>query len=197
MARRSTFLLILMVALPALALAAGGGGHEAAGAGEHVSPASALIRHAINLLLLIGLLWWALKRPVGDFLKFRRNEVKEQLEVSARLKSESDAKYGELQARLENFEGELSTMMAAVAEEAEAEHKRVIERARQSAVQLDNATARTIEEELRRAQTTLQTTTVELAVDLAEQLLSSSVAKDDQKRLTDDYLGKVKEAVAQ
>ncbi len=197
MARRSTFLLILMVALPALAFAAGGGGHEAADAGEHASPASALIRHAINLAILIGVLWWALKRPVGDFLKFRRNEVKEQLEVSARLKGESDAKYAELQGRLENFEAELGKMMTAVAEEAEAEHARVLTRARQSADQLDAATARTIEEELRRSQTALQTTTVHLAIDLAEQLLSSSVAKDDQKRLTDDYLGKVKEAVAQ
>lgn len=195
MARRSTLLLILLVSLPALALAAGGGGHEAA-AGEHASPASALIRHAINLAILVGGLWFLLKRPVGDFLKFRRNEVKEQLEVSARLKSESDAKYGELQARLENFDAELSTMMAAVSEEAQAEHKRVLQRARQSAEQLDAATARTIDEELRRAQTALQSTTIELAVDLAEALLTSSVAKADQKRLTDDYLGKVKEAVA-
>lgn len=193
MARRSPLLLVLLVALPALAIASGGDAQEAAG---QVSSTSAVIRHSINLAILVGGLWAVLKRPVGDFLKFRRNEVKEQLDVSAKLKGESDAKYQELQNRLEHFDDELSTMMAAVAEEAELERKSVAERARQSAAQLDAATLRTIEEEMRRAQMMMQTTTVELSVQLAETLLRSAVQPADQQRLTSDYLGKVKEAVA-
>lgn len=188
---RLTILWITTLALvPAVAHAGGG---SAGGGGPDWG---AIVRHAVNLAILFGVLYTALKTPVGDFLKFRRNEVKDQLEASSRLKAEAEAKYAEMQGRIENFEAELGSQMAAVRSEAEAEQKRLIAQAEKNAEQLVAAAHVTVTEELRRARISLQAEAVDLAVNLATDALTKSVKKDDQTRLNGAYLDLVEGSVA-
>ncbi len=190
---RSSLLFALPAALllPSLALASGGGDvhHEGPDWG-------AVVRHTVNLAVLIGLLWTFLKRPVGDFLMFRRNEVRDQLETSARLKADAEAKYAELQVRLGDFESEMQSMMDAVASEAQAEQKRLLALAEKSADQLVAAARITVDEELRRARVSLQAEAVELAVNMATTALTSAVGAADQNRLNATYLEQVERSVA-
>ena len=155
------------------------------------------MRHTVNLVLLLGILWTFLKRPVGDFLLFRRNEVKEQLESSARLKVEAEARYAGLQERLGNFADELGQMMDAVSEEAASEQKRLLALAEKSGEQLVQAARVTVTEELRRARVTLQAETVELAVGMAGTVLTATVGPADQNRLNETYLQQVERSVNQ
>lgn len=171
-----------------------GDGHADAGHGEeHASPAGALIRHTVNLVILLAILFVALKTPTKDFLHFRRTQVKEQLDSSWKAKSQADATYAELQGRLDNFEAELAHLMDAVRSDAETDRARVIAQAERSAAQLEAAAERTVQEELRRARTELRNQTVELAVNLAQDMLSTSVNKDDQARLGTEYLARIEE----
>ncbi len=183
------FAVMVLVLLPTAALA--GGGAPASGPDW-----GAIVRHTVNLAALIGILAYFLRRPVGDFLKFRRNEVKEQLEASSDLKADAESKYAELQERLNNFEAELQGMMDAVASDAEAEKKLLIAQAETSAAQVVAAARMTVDEELRRAHIALQAETVELAVGMATQALSEAVGKDDQKRLNSSYLEQVEGSAA-
>jgi F-type H+-transporting ATPase subunit b len=185
---RLPLLLLALVAalLPAVALA-GGDAHAAAPGPDWGS----IVRHTVNLVVLLGLLYTFLKRPVGDFLKFRRNEVKDQLEASAGLKSNAEAKYAELQDRLSNFENDLQTMMDAVAADAVTEQESLLAQAEKSAAQVVAAARLTVDEELRRARTALQAEAVELAVNMARQALTEAVGKDDQTRLNAAYLAQV------
>ena len=66
--------------------------------------------------------------------------------------------------------------------------------AQQAAAQLESAAKRSVDEELRRARRELREQAIGLAVGHASALLSKSVSKDDQQRLTGDYLGTVGEA---
>lgn len=189
---RKFFPVLLMLAIamiPALALAAGGGdGH-----GPAKANLPALARHGINLLMLIGILWWALRGPLGDFLSFRRAEVKDQLEASAKAKAEAEARYAELKGRLENFEAELEELRARVRTEAENESNTLMVNAERAAKGLTEAAERTVAEELRRARAELKAEAVELSVQIAEDILTKNITDDDQARLTGDYLSRVEE----
>lgn len=188
MTRTTSFLLfVALTAAPALALAAGGGG-------GHAEPDyGGLLRHGVNLLILIAILYMALRGPLSDFLSFRRSEVKDQLDKSANAKATAEAKYSELQQRLDNFEAELTTLRETVREDAKAEHATLVANAERSAKQLEEAAQRTIDEELRRARAELRAEAVDLSVKIAEDLLTSNITDDDQARLTGEYLTRVEE----
>ncbi len=173
--------------LPMLALAAGGGDEPA-----HADYGG-LLRHGINFLIFAGIMYLALRGPLSDFLNFRRTEVKNQLDKSLEAKTTAEAKYSELQSRLDNFESELSTLQEKVRTDAAAERSVLLANAERSAKNLEQAAQRTIEEELRRARAELRAEAVDLSVKIAHDLLTENITDDDQTRLTGDYLAKVEE----
>ncbi len=189
--RLGTALVCCLVASVALATTAAASG----GAHADVGPDwSAIVRHAVNLVLFFGILAWALRTPLGNFLMQRRAEVKDQLDAAWTAKTEAEKQYRTLEARITDFEGELEKMMATVREDANSQRKAIEERAARSAAQLQEATRRTIDDELRRARHLLRTEAIELAVDLAGRSLTESVDKKDQDRLASSYLDQVKES---
>ncbi len=150
-----------------------------------------MLRHLLNLGLLLGFLAWVLRKPLRDFLQRRRLEVKQALDDSWDAKTRADERYQEIESRIANFEGELEKLMTDVRADADMERKTIDRRAEQAAAQLEAAAKRTVDEELRRARRELREEAIGLAVGLAGDLLTTSVGDDDQKRLTEDYLGKV------
>ena len=178
-----------LILVPSLAFAGSGGGEA------HLDPI-ALGRHLVNLVALIAVLVWGLKGPLADFLKFRRREIKDQLDASEKAKAEAEAKYQDIEGRLKNFEAEMETLLAGVREEGEAERVRLIAQAESSAEQLQVAAARTVEEEVRRARHELRAEAIDLAVELAEKIIVSEVGDADQRRLAAEYLSRVQEASA-
>jgi F-type H+-transporting ATPase subunit b len=177
---------LFLVAASDIALAAGG-----AGGGPDIP---GMLRHLLNLAILLGFLGWALRKPMSDFLTSRRLEVKEALDESWKSKASAEEVYQEIEARIANFEGEIESLMTDVRSDADMERKSIEERAQQAAAQLESAAKRSVDEELRRARRELREQAIGLAVGHASALLSKSVRDDDQQRLTGDYLGKVGEA---
>jgi len=183
---------IALLALPAVAVAAGG----AAGHADGGTDWAGVFRHALNLAALLFIMRWALKTPLGDFLKFRRSEIKEQLEASEIAKAEAEAKFAQLQDRLAGFEAELVELVAQVKAEAAAERTRLLEQAQRSAAQIEEAGRRTAEEELRRARATLRADAIDVAVSMATDVLTREVGAADQKRLNDQYMDKLQEVAS-
>jgi len=208
--RTAALVLAVFAASTGTALAAGGGadhGHEHAksadaahgdadhghgdaahghGDGHHAPTLDpiGLGRHALNLAILLFILGYFLKTPVADFLKFRRSEVKQQLDTSWGAKTAAEARYKELEARLEAFDSELQTMIEGVQADAELERKRILAQAERSSAQVEAAARRTVEEELRRARAALRADTVDLSLQLAGTILTGKVETADQERLS-------------
>jgi F-type H+-transporting ATPase subunit b len=166
-------------------------------AGEHHGPeldTASLVRHSVNLAVLIGVLFFLLKTPISDFLKFRRTIIKEQLEASHEARGAAEARQSELEERLAGFDAELAGILDGVRQDAANERKRTLEQAEQAATQLEAAAHRTVEEELRRTRTELRDETVEQVVRMATELLGQTVQAKDRQRMAADYLAKVEEA---
>lgn len=172
-------------------------GHGDAHAGEHHGPeldVASLVRHSVNLAVLLGLLLFALKTPVADFLKFRRSIIKEQLDASHEARGAAEARQAELEERLGGFDDELAAILEGVRQDAATDRKRTLAQAEHAATQMEAAARRTVQEELRRTRTELRDETVEQAVRLATELLGGAVGSGDRQRLAADYLAKVEEA---
>lgn len=189
MSKRITASLIFtgVAVLPILAMAAGDGAEA-----PHAD-LGALVRHGINFLVLAGILYWALRGPLSDFLSFRRVEVKDQLDKSLQAKTTAETEYAALQSRLDNFGTELASLQDKVRADAAAERDDLLANAERTVRSVEATAQRTIDEELRRARSELRAEAVDLSVKIAHDLLTANITDDDQSRLTSEYLVNVEE----
>jgi F-type H+-transporting ATPase subunit b len=166
-------------------------GHgDAHGSGHHAAAPdwTSLGFHAINLAILVGVLVFALRRPLADALGNRAHEIRKEITDAARARDEAQKRYDELLARLSAFEAEVTGMKAQAQAEAAAEEQKLVARAHDEAARLGQIAERNIREELVRSQLALRKEAVDLAVQLAEETLRARVQSADQARLARQFL---------
>lgn len=183
---------LLIAATAALAFAASPALASGGGATAAVD-VMGIVRHLVNLGVLLGFLGYFLKTPLSDFLSFRRTTVKEQLDDAWTAKEGAEERYSELQGRLDNFSSELETILTHVREDADVERARIVAQAERSASQLAAAAERTVAEEVRRARTELRAEAIDLALGMAETAIGGGVSDSDHSRLAANYLTKMQE----
>lgn len=147
-----------------------------------------LAQHAFNLAVLLAVLFFAARRPVGDALGNRAISVRQQLTDAARERDEARHKHDEIVARLAVFEAEVVKMRADAEVDAKAEEAKLVARAEDEAKRIGETAERNIRDEVNRARVALRSEAVELAVKLAEQTLKQQVEGDDQRRLARQFL---------
>jgi F-type H+-transporting ATPase subunit b len=144
--------------------------------------------HALNLLIVVLLLWRFAARPLGDALKNRALSIRKQLADAAAARDEARRRNEEVSTRLAAFEQELAQMRTTAAAEARADAEQLVKRAEAEAERIRQTAERNINEELRRARASLREEAVDLAVQLARATLTREVQADDQRRLAREFL---------
>ncbi len=177
--------LLVLLALPATAFAAGG---------QPEGWLKAVAFHAINVALFIGAIVYLTRNMVPDALKNRAGRIEKELDESNRLRREAQARYDELEARLNRFESEFEEMRAEAARASEREVAMIDDRAVQEAAAIRASAEKSIRDEVTAARTALHKQAVELALQVAEEQLRGRISAADQDRMAQDLLGTVKEA---
>jgi F-type H+-transporting ATPase subunit b len=182
--------------------AATGGEHHADFTGDHDDDGTAnwldadspdfvvggIAQHALNLLILVGVIGYFGWRPVGDALKTRAHDIRRSITDAAKIRDDARRQHDALVARLGAFEQELAKMKAEAEVEARVEEERLVARARQETARIAETAERNIRDEVVRAKVALRKQAVDLAVKLAEQTLREEVNADDQRRLAKEFL---------
>lgn len=166
----------------------GGGGHGGGHGDDHGIPWLPIGQHALNLAILLGFLGFVLRKTVPDALKTRSAEVAAQIKESGERRSKAQARYDELQGRLDDFETELARLKAEGEAQAKRERDAVLARGDASAAAIADSAQRTIHAESLRAQQTLRAEAARLAVELAADHIKSSMTDADNARLTSDFI---------
>lgn len=187
--RNITITLLAALALPALALAAGGGEH-------HVDSGVILkdfIWRCVNFAVMVGLLGYFVSKPIRNGLQNRRAEIEKTLADAAAAREAAEAKAREYQEKLAKAAAEIDTIYAAIRREGELERDKILASAREMAAKIEQEADAKATSAVARARLELRAEAARLAVELAEQLLVQNVSTADQKRLVDEYMQKVGE----
>ncbi len=147
-----------------------------------------LIFHAINLLLLFGILFWAVRRPAADFIRERALLIRKRLTDTKALRDDAEKEHAEIEARLAKITDEVANMRARAQTLAEKEHADLVARSHLEAERIAKTAQRNIRDEVVRARNTLRQEAVELAVQLAESTLRDAVNQADQQKLARQFL---------
>jgi F-type H+-transporting ATPase subunit b len=180
---------ILVVAMAATALAAGGEGH-------HVDSGVLLkdfLYRCFNFAVAFGLLAYFVTKPIRKGLAGRKEGIEKALAEAKITQEKAEAKFAEYDEKLTKASAEIDDIYAAIKREGELERERILANAREMALRIEDEAKKSAALEIAKARVELQREAGDIALKLAEELLKKNFNSNDQNRLVDEYMKKVGE----
>lgn len=171
--------------VPAMALASGGG-HEV-----ELESGFTLLMRLVNFLLLAGLLYYFLRKPIRNFLNQRQQGVREALEEAERARAEAESRFKEMERRLGQAQKEMEELRRMLLEQGRQEKERILAHAQKEAEKIRKQAEMAAEQELKKAKSLLRREAVELAARIAEAILRERIDSKDHERLIRQYVESV------
>ncbi|MEE8475864.1 MAG: ATP synthase F0 subunit B [Myxococcota bacterium] len=150
-----------------------------------------LVYPALNLAILLAVLFYFGRKPIRSFFVERRGQIREELERAAKMKAEAEERYAQWQRRLVDLDTELESIRAAARERAEIERDRILTEAEAAAERVRADAHAAVEQELRRAREQLRREAADLAIELAAQRLREQITPADHDRLLDEFVTRI------
>ena len=152
------------------------------------------IYQGVNLLLLLGVIFYVVRKPTREFFAARRDRIKGELEEAADLLTRAEQRNSELQRRLVDLSSEVEEIRENAARRAEGEAERILADARAAADRIRRDAQAAVDQELRRAKTELRAEAADLALELAARKLTDQIGEPDRERLVDEFITRVEAA---
>ena len=181
-----------MIALPVfLALLQVEGEHAESKWGPIVWGMPAFVWHAINFLIFCAIIFFAARAGIVAAARAKRERITRDIDDAARLRDEMRAKFEDYDARMKDIDVRMNGLLADARAEAESDKARMIENAKKIAAKMREDAKTIADQEIARAKRELQDEQIVRASELAEQILKANVNKDDQTRLSQEFLTRI------
>jgi F-type H+-transporting ATPase subunit b len=152
------------------------------------------IARLLNFGILIGVLVYFLKGPLGTYLSGRSAQIRQDLVTAAEMRRTATAQLDAIQQKLAALPAELAALQARGEEDVRAEEARIAQAAATDRDRLIDQTRREIDMRLRLARRELTEYAAHLAVSIAEERIRRTITPEDQLRLVDRYTAQLGEA---
>ena len=170
-----------------LALAAEEAAKEG-GEAHHGNPWLDLLYKAINVGILIAIIWWAARKPVAAAMKNAATATRDGFLSSRKAAQDLEAQMAEQKRKITALAQELSRMVADAKADVEREKQRAQADAQALAGRLAQQSEQQIEQEVAKARNHLRQELADQTIKLAEALVKQKVNPEEQKRLVANYL---------
>ena len=150
-----------------------------------------MLYQGFNLALLLGVIFYFGRKPIGEFFSTRRTGIQSELSEAADLLTQAEQRNAELQRRLVDLGSEVEGIREEAGRRAEDEAERILADARATAERIRQDAQAAVAQELRRAQSALRDEAADLALELAARKLNEQVSDADRERLVDEFILRV------
>jgi F-type H+-transporting ATPase subunit b len=190
----TTCALALLGAAPARAAQPEHAATEAAGEaqGEKSGGVVDMIARLVNFAILAGTLGYLLKSPIANYLRERDGQIRADLVDAAEMKKTAAAQIDEIDRRMRALPSELEALRAQGAQEIALEEERIRAAAAADRDRLLEQARRDIELQVKIAERELVSHAATLAVAVATDRIKNTITDDDQKRLVDQYVDRLR-----
>jgi F-type H+-transporting ATPase subunit b len=175
----------LLLARPAVALAAEGGGGL-------INIDKSLIVQIVNFLILLFILQRLLYKPFLAKMQERTTAIKTALDQAQAAQAAAARQQEENEVRLRAAYAEAASIREQALREAAEESRRHIDAAQAQARKLVDDTKSQLEAEIRRARDELRRDVSDLAIAAAEKLVRRTLREDDHRRIVAEAIAAMK-----
>ncbi|MFU8802242.1 MAG: hypothetical protein ACNA8W_00395 [Bradymonadaceae bacterium] len=141
-----------------------------------------------NLVIFLIILNRFALPHIQTFFASRRDNFVFNLEASARLREEAEARLEEYSARLDALDKERETLLNEYHAQGEREKERMVEAAKKTVEKMRADAELTIAQEVKKAIATLEQQSVDLAVEMAHSLAREKMDAPRQNKLVENYV---------
>ena len=145
----------------------------------------------LDVIILVGLLYWMLAAKIKEFFVGRRQDIKDSMENAAKQKTEAEKKYREYSEKIEKASQEIDGIMEMIKAQGVAEKQKIIEDADKVAQKMKEDAQARIEQEFNKASYQLRSEAVQLSVAMAEEILKKNITAQDHEVMVREYMDKV------
>lgn len=170
----------VLACMPALALA-----EETAHEGH---PWLDLLWKAINLAVLVGLIVYFTRKPVGAAFRTMAKEAVDRWNGAHKTAQDAEAEIAAQRRLIEGLEGELKRMIADVQADSQRESTRMAADARAESNRILANARIQVEQEIAKARADLRRQLAEETLKLAEQMVREGITPAERKRLMESYV---------
>jgi ATP synthase F0 subunit b len=142
----------------------------------------------LNLLLFVGLMYFFLRRPLGDAFRARREGIRRDLLRAEEERNAAVAKLKEVEGRLGRLNAEVEAIRAQTQREAAEERERIEHATEEEIRKIREQARREIESAAKAARAELRAYTAEQSVKLAEELIRKEIRPEDDAHLLSEYV---------
>jgi F-type H+-transporting ATPase subunit b len=147
----------------------------------------------LNFGVLIALLGYFVTKPIKKGLAGRTESIEKSLTEAREAQQAAEAKFAEYDEKLAKASAEIDDIYASIKREGELERDRIVKGAQEMAAKIEKEAQKSAEVEVAKAKAALQDKAVNLAIEIAEDILKKNFTTEDHSRLVDEYMQKVGE----
>ncbi len=174
-------LLLLIVNIPSIVLAAGGG----------EIPLKMVTIQTINLLLACGVLVYFTRKVVVSHFVSRHEDFNSEVKKAEEAKSQAEEKKKEISERLIKLQSTQEETLRQVKADAEALREKIVNDAKILAKKLEEESYRSAQLELQKAKEVLRYHLLEKSVAMAQEKMRDQVDGSDLQRMRSEFVEKI------
>lgn len=152
-----------------------------------------VIKHAVNLGLLIALLIYLIRKPFLSFLKNRKERLRSEVDRAAEAAEQAKITLEEYSAKLDAVASEIATLQENIRKQGETERDDLVSAAEKSCEMIKKEVEDTIRLETTKAVSEIQSEVVNSALALAEKMIKERVDADFTTDSVDDFVKMIEE----
>lgn len=150
----------------------------------------------LNLAILGYVVYHFGRKPIGEALVKRKQDIMQEIETATRLENEAQARLDELEGKFDKIHETLKVLKAEYAAQAEVEKKHIISEAEERRARMRRDAEFRVDQELRAARITLMQEAVANATTAAEEIIRKRTAQADIDRMSEEYLSSLRSALS-
>ena len=153
-----------------------------------------LLFQFVNFAILVFVIVKFAKKPFKDFLRKRRDAVKEKIDEAERVLREATAAKATYEERLAGLESEIEAFRASITEAVEREKKKVLDEAQALATRIREQARLAYEQEMREAMEKIRAEVAAQTIEAATTRVREIFRQDDHDRMVEEFIRKVRSA---
>lgn len=147
----------------------------------------------VNFSILMFILIFFGKKPLGDFFKGRTASIEKSLKDAAEAKALAEKTLLEVKERLDNTDNEIEQIIEAARKSGQKEKEAIIAEGEHLKEKIIEQAKANIDFELQKAKEALKSDAALMALELAEKQIKDKLGQSEQKALIDDYIKRLEE----
>jgi len=142
----------------------------------------------VNLLLFAGVMYFILRRPLGEAFRARQEGIRRELVRAEEERNAAVAKLEEVEGRLARLDSEVEAIREQAQREAADERVRIERAAEEEIRKIREQARREIESASKAARAELRAYAAEQSVRMAEEMIRGEIRPEDDAHLVREYV---------